>query len=766
MKNLSSVLKSVTFIFFSIIFLLSLVSYNPQDIAFVTYPTLQKATNFIGIGGAYVAFALFFVFGWASYFIPLCFLGIGLHHLCIMRFSGLGKEKIINTISFVFFIIFLAAFIGLFFNENTAIFKYSGLAGFFVSGFFKKYLGLTGSFITLLFLMSISGILFFGFFIVDLFRIIKLGVANCIDFIRATKQVDLFGQPKTPLPKKEKNLLSKAAKLVDAGLKKKEVSPQVKKENLPAEKKPDIKPEIKFYNPKADVGSKENVINRNLDKEKEINKEAIKKKMESLESEQEKKFDPASYVLPQVSLLKVPPLIDEKEVKGDIEASIKNLEETLAEFDVEAKVVSVQKGPVVTMYELAPSAGVKIQKISALSDDIAMAMKTSAVRIVAPLPGRGTVGVEIPNEKKHLVYLREVIEDKAFTAAASKLSLAIGKDVAGNPVVADLNEMPHLLIAGTTGAGKTICVNTLIMSILFKAKPDEVKFILIDPKMVELAHFAGMPHLIHPIISEAKKAFGALSWAVEEMERRYRLLASVGVRNIDAYNKGGKKLSYIVIVVDEFADLMMVARENIETSVQRLAQLSRAVGIHLILATQRPSVDVITGVIKANFPARVSFKVSARVDSRTVLDAMGADKLLGKGDLLFLKPGAVKLIRAQGAFIDDEDIESLTSFIRAQGGPIYEQGIAESEKRKAMNVEEDELFDEAVKTVLQARQASASILQRRLRVGYTRAARLLDLMEQAGVVGPFCGSKAREILVDPETYVKQPDNLPSAEASS
>jgi len=295
----------------------------------------------------------------------------------------------------------------------------------------------------------------------------------------------------------------------------------------------------------------------------------------------------------------------------------------------------------------------------------------------------------------------------------------------------------------------------LISSILFKAKPDEVKFILVDPKMVELAPFAGIPHLIHPIISESKKAFSALNWAVEEMERRYKLLAEEGARNIDAYNSRGKKFPYIIIVVDELADLMIVARDKIETSIQRLAQLSRAVGIHLILATQRPSVDVITGIIKANFPARISFKVSSRVDSRTVLDAGGADKLLGKGDLLFLKPGAIKLIRAQGSFIEDEDMETLTNFIRSQGKPIYEEAISESEKRNNIDIGSDELLEDAVKMVLRTRQASASLLQRRLRVGYTRAARLLDLMENEGVVGPFCGSKAREILVEPEAYLVQ-----------
>ena len=457
--------------------------------------------------------------------------------------------------------------------------------------------------------------------------------------------------------------------------------------------------------------------------------------------------------MPDPRILKVPPFLDQKETKESIEENIKGLESALANFDVAARVVSVQKGPVVTMYELQPQVGVKIQKISALADDIALAMKSSSVRIVAPIPGRGTVGVEIPNLKKHFVFLREVLEEKEFIKSKSTITLVIGKDVSGNPVVADLSDMPHLLIAGATGAGKTVCVNSLISSILFKARPDQVKFILVDPKMVELACFAGIPHLIHPIITEAKKAFFALNWAVGEMERRYKILAEAGVRSIELYNKGANQLPYIIIIVDELADLMLVARESIETAIQRLAQLSRAVGIHLILATQRPSVDVITGIIKANFPARISFKVASRVDSRTVLDNMGADKLLGKGDLLFLKPGAVNLIRVQGSFIDDEDIEKLTSFIRAQGKPTYEEAIVEGEKKGAVNIAGDDLFEEAVKIVLRANQASGSILQRRLRVGYTRAARLLDLMEQEGIVGPFCGSKAREIIVNPERFL-------------
>ncbi len=741
MRNLSSFLKSTVLFLVSLLILLSLLSYIPKDVALLSSPAPKSISNLIGIGGVYLAFFLFFVFGWAAYFFPFALFFLSLDKLGILRFSGLGKSKVINVLAFLFFIIFLSAFIGLFPNVNTEIFRSGGIVGFFLAGFFNKYLGVYGAFITIFLLVAINAILFFGFFFIDILKAIKTLFVKLIDFFKSLKSEG------------------------ETFLKKERIRPKEILKSIIQKKPSKIKPEIKVYSPKMDSYSKEEKMptpfgTNDLKSGVKITPKPIgkDKATEELEEKGGKSFDPLTYKLPSPDLLKVPPFSDQKEAKEDIEVNIKNLETTLSDFGVEAKVVSVQKGPVVTMYELQPQAGVKINKISVLADDIALAMKSSQVRVVAPLPGRGTVGIEIPNLKKHLVYLREVLEEKEFAKASSKLTLAIGKDVSGNPVVADLNDMPHLLIAGATGAGKTVCVNSLISSMLFKAKPDEVKFIMVDPKMVELAAFAAIPHLLHPIISDAKKAFVALNWAVEEMGRRYQLLAGEGCRNIDIYNKEKReagKMPYIIIVIDELADLMIVARESIETTIQRLAQLSRAVGIHLILATQRPSVDVITGVIKANFPARISFKVASKVDSRTVLDMMGADKLIGKGDLLFLKPGAVKLIRSQGSFIDDDDITTLTNFIRAQGKPIYEKGIAEGEKKRQMSVEGDELIDEAMKVVLQARQASASLLQRRMRVGYTRAARLLDLMEQEGIVGPFCGSKAREILVDPEVYMSE-----------
>ena len=733
MKNLSSLLKSISLLFISLIIFLSFLSYTPKDITLLASSNPKITHNLIGIMGAYFSFALFFVFGYASYFLPFYLFVLGWEQLGIVRFLGLGRGRVVKILSFLLFTAFLSGLLGLAFQDKSAVFNASGLSGYYLVGFFKKYLGGYGTFFTFLLLLTVNGLLLFGFFFIDALGLIRSLFTNIVESIQRARE-------------------SRAAAIKERPQKK---AKKVQAPSRVVEKKKTSKPEIKVYAPKVEPQKESKAIEA-VYKEPTVSRVEAEKKAKDLEEHKERAFDAQAYKLPSTSLLKVPPAVNIIETKESIEESIKNLEDTLSDFGVEAKVVSVQKGPVVTMYELQPQAGVKIQKISALADDIALSMKSSSVRIVAPLPGRGTVGIEVPNEKKQFVFLREVLEEKTFIKSPSKLTLVIGKDVAGNPIVADLKEMPHLLIAGATGSGKTVCVNSLISSILYKSKPDEVKMILIDPKMVELAPYAAIPYLLHPVISEAKKAFIALNWAVEEMERRYRSLASEGVRNIDAYNaRGGEKLPYIVIIVDELADLMVVAKESVETAIQRLAQLSRAVGIHLVLATQRPSVDVITGIIKANFPARISFKVSSKVDSRTVLDGNGADKLLGKGDLLFLKPGAVKLIRAQGALIDDEDIEALTDFVRNQGGPVYEQGIVEGEKRQAFVVEGDELYDEAVRTILQARQASASLLQRRLRVGYTRAARLLDLMEQGGVVGPFCGSKAREILVDSQEFLEE-----------
>ncbi|MFC1621237.1 DNA translocase FtsK, partial [Candidatus Omnitrophota bacterium] len=476
------------------------------------------------------------------------------------------------------------------------------------------------------------------------------------------------------------------------------------------------------------------------------------------------------YNLPSLELLNMPSSQPEN-VKGeDLEGSARVLEETLQDFGIEAKVVEINKGPVITRYELQPAPGVKVNKITALSDDIALTMKATTVRIVAPIPGKSAVGIEVPNQSTSLVCLREILESREYQkkAGSSKLAMALGKDIAGRSVVADLGDMPHLLIAGTTGSGKTVCVNSLIMSMIYNATPDELKFIMVDPKMVELAIYNGLPHLLCPVVTDSKKASGVLEWVVNEMETRYKKLAKIVARNIDAFNlKSDEKMPYLVVIIDELADLMIVAQQDVENAITRLAQLSRAVGIHIVLATQRPSVDVVTGVIKANFPARISFKVASKVDSRTVLDMNGADKLLGKGDMLFLEPGNAKPIRAQGTLLTDSEIEKVVNSVKEQRDPIYDDAILEQQKKSVSGrggFKKDEFFDEAVKMVLETGQASVSMLQRRLRLGYTRAARLIDAMEEESIVGPFRGSKPREILI--AEYKVKEDVLEQEEGSA
>ena len=425
----------------------------------------------------------------------------------------------------------------------------------------------------------------------------------------------------------------------------------------------------------------------------------------------------------------------------------------LLDFSVQGEVVGVSPGPVVTTYEFAPAAGIKINKIINLADDLAMVLKVDRVRVVGSIPGKAAIGIEIPNPKRTTVLLRDILLGSAYQQAASFLTIALGVDVIGQPAVANLARMPHLLIAGATGAGKSVAINAFICSILYKASPDMVRLLLIDPKRIELSVYEGIPHLLHPVVVEPKMASRALLWAVREMERRYKLLEEARVKSFTTYNETAEeKLPYIVIIVDELADLMMVASKDVETSIARLAQMARAAGMHIILATQRPSVDVLTGLIKANFPTRISFKVSSKVDSRTILDSSGAEHLLGAGDMLFLPPGAAKLQRIHGAYISEEETERIIHFLKEQGRADYDESmlnIAEEESGTSEDGEEDSdaFYDQAVTVVKETRQASISMLQRRLRVGYNRAARMIEMMERDGVIGPSDGSRPREVLV-------------------
>lgn len=493
-------------------------------------------------------------------------------------------------------------------------------------------------------------------------------------------------------------------------------------------------------------------------------KQIVKGKIEDDHSVLEPQTKPfAGYILPPLSLLqKSTNQTDSKRAK-EVANNAKILENTLESFNVKAKMIHISQGPTVTRYELEPAPGVKVSKIVNLADDIALSLAASGVRIEAPIPGKAAIGIEVPNKILASVPLRDVLETDEFLKSKSKLIVALGKDIAGQTITADLGKMPHLLVAGSTGSGKSVCINTLLTSILFKATPEEVRLILVDPKVVELTSYNGLPHLLTPVVTDAQKAAAALRWAVQEMERRYEMFAAAGVRDIGRYNElidsfpvgegsSGEKIPYILIIIDELADLMMVSPVDVEDAIIRLAQKARAAGIHMVLATQRPSVDVITGLIKANVPSRIAFAVSSQIDSRTILDMAGAEKLLGKGDMLFYPIGMAKPLRVQGAFIADGEVEQLTEYIKKQvEPPEYMEGITACEgtnkEENNPNVFEDELFEEAVRIIMELNQASASMLQRKFRIGYTRASRLIDSMEEMKIIGPNMGSKPRDIIM-------------------
>ncbi|QPA32107.1 DNA translocase FtsK [Anoxybacillus caldiproteolyticus] len=469
----------------------------------------------------------------------------------------------------------------------------------------------------------------------------------------------------------------------------------------------------------------------------------------------------ADYQLPPLELLRLPKPTNQAKDHANIYANARKLEKTFQSFGVKAKVTQVHLGPAVTKYEVYPDVGVKVSKIVSLSDDLALALAAKDIRIEAPIPGKSAIGIEVPNEEIATVSLREVLEATENYKPDAKLLIGLGRDISGEAVVAELNKMPHLLVAGATGSGKSVCINGIITSLLMRTKPHEVKMMMIDPKMVELSVYNGIPHLLAPVVTDPKKASQALKKVVSEMERRYELFSHTGTRNIEGYNEYIQRhnqqsdakqplLPYIVVIVDELADLMMVASSDVEDSITRLAQMARAAGIHLIIATQRPSVDVITGVIKANIPSRIAFSVSSQTDSRTILDMGGAEKLLGRGDMLFLPMGASKPIRVQGAFVSDEEVEEVVKFVISQQKAQYQEEMIFNDTVEESDEFDDELYDEAVQLVIEMQSASVSMLQRRFRIGYNRAARLIDAMEARGVVGPYEGSKPRAVLISKE----------------
>ncbi len=753
----------VLFLLIGLFTLVSLLFFHPSDHSFYTSYPNQQYRNVTGISGVYLAHYLRLVFGLSAFSIPALFL---FWSSCFFL-QKVPQKKWVEFIGIAISLLSIATLFSLLTAGNFKV-TAGGLLGYLVAGNLEKYFGVIGGLIISICCLALSLVLATDFLLYPLFE-------SLVEWIRETT-----GRVQAQHPKQERVL-------------------QSKKKVLSEEPKPFFQkfmvPKVKKYNTgeKGSYNTNTAFELKQVEKEKEANfKEAFNntvkikklketqpvnvfpKKKQTQETESSQTEIPAiriqenpiaiNYRLPSIDLLKIS-AVSQVPLEDDLQGNSRILEDTLRDFGIEAKVVEIEQGPVITRYELLPAPGVKVNRIVSLSDDLAMVLKAPTIRFIAPIPGKAAIGIEIPNTSTTTVFLRELLESDEYRKSNYQLPLLLGKDTSGKAMIADLAEMPHLLIAGATGSGKTVCVNSIIAGLLFSKPPEDLKFVMVDPKMVELATYRDIPHMLTPVVTDVRKAAGTLNWLVTEMERRYQFFATCGTRNIQAFNnrkqangsssddKGQeipKRLPYIILVIDELADLMVVAQDKVETAITRLAQLSRAVGIHLILATQRPSVDVITGVIKANFPARISFKVASKVDSRTVLDMNGADKLLGKGDMLFMKPGDPKPTRGQATFISDEEINATTQFIKGQQGPQYLSEIeAVSDGKSSMrNMEKDEIYDEAVRVVLETRQASVSVLQRRLRLGYGRAARIIDMMEHEGIVGSYQGSKPRDILID------------------
>ncbi len=714
---------------FSIFFFIALFSHSPADPSLSSYSSVEKpVNNLAGIIGAYVSDVSIQFFGFSSYIVPITIAISGLFLLIKKRLH----IKELRTISgLVLLLASTSALFSILHSRGVDIPEDGlGVLGEATSSALLKYLNYAGAYIVAYLAIILSFILTTGISVVTLFRVVTQKVIFLFrKTIRAMKSFYTKRRERRKRLHETKELL------------KEEKSKQ--------------------------AGSPTIVIDRK-DKTKESKPKEVQETLPFLDLVKPKEGS----LLPPVSLLDE----IEKEEKGiDKDSILMNsriLVKKLKDFGVEGEVKEVHPGPVITMYEFVPAPGVKVNKIVNLVDDLTMALSAISIRIVAPIPGKAVVGIEIPNSTRETVYFKELLTSKEYIQSKSKLSIALGKDIAGDSVIADLTKMPHLLVAGATGAGKSVSVNSMICSILYKAAPEDVRFIMVDPKMLELSVYDGIPHLLLPVVTDPKKAALALRWAVDEMERRYRLLADTGVKNILSFNRlveknplftrtdeDGEqeeveleKLPYLVIIIDELADLMMVASRDVEECITRLAQMARASGIHMILATQRPSVDVITGIIKANFPSRISFQVSSKTDSRTILDCNGAESLLGSGDMLFLRPGTSKIQRVHGAYLSEAETHRIVGFLKKTGAkPVYDETILKPKVEASEDESDDdfdEKYDEAVAIVAKAETASISMIQRRMRIGYNRAARIIEKMEEEGVVGPSDGtSKGREVLI-------------------
>jgi DNA segregation ATPase FtsK/SpoIIIE, S-DNA-T family len=721
--------------------LLCLVSYHPLDPSFTRFVAGdQTIHNFTGKAGSYTADSLIRMLGIASFLLPFMLFFCSFKYFLRQDFTVTAHR----AVGFLFFLVSFAGILALLaggsidFRGATLKNGIGGLIGVAVVGLLRIYFNTAGTYILLFLTLVVALTFMFEFsmvsstgkisqFVAAFFSLCKNRIASFTGFVlKSTKKTEEKSEP----------------------LVVEEPQPMVKK--------------------------------------------APPKKVEQTHFEFTKSKMDDKFNLPPLTLLEDAPQKDARVKRDALVTNSRILEKKLADFGVEARVVEVLPGPVITMYELEPAPGVKINKIVNLSDDLALALMAPSIRILAPIPGKSVIGIEIPNLKRESVFLKEVIDNTSFSESSFRLPIALGVNFVGTPVIADLTKMPHLLIAGTTGSGKSVALNAMICSILFKAQPEDVKFLMIDPKRLELSSYEGIPHLLHTVVTDPKKASQVMRWTVEEMERRYKILNDLKAKSIDAYNelllKGLKsktvlaipkqadpdleaaqtadkplseheekeikhtKLPYIIVVIDELADLMMVAPRDVEESLTRLAQMARAAGIHLIIATQRPSVDVITGLIKANFPTRISFQVSSKIDSRTIIDQQGAEKLLGAGDMLFIPPGTSKLSRIHGAYVSDKEISRIVDYIKMQGQPAYDSSIekfalAAAQAQHDGDDDFDEKYDEAVALISELGQASISLVQRYMKIGYNRAARIIEKMEAEGVVGPSDGAKPRKVLI-------------------
>jgi DNA segregation ATPase FtsK/SpoIIIE, S-DNA-T family len=710
---------------FAILFtLISLLSHSPQDPSVHNAAPHGEIRNLFGLAGAYVSSFLIGLFGGGAFWTPALILLLGLHF--VGRPTG---GTIPSTVGGGLLLMVATGTLLAFWQDHMTLFSgritAGGIVGISLKSLLMETVNAVGGVIILLLLWVMGLMLATGHSLTQLFETGGKALKNAFDGGR--KGVELWREKRKREKEREKES-RRYEQIARSGPKATPPPPEGEKPRRFTIKAPDLpgrvltpKPmEIEYIPPE--------------------NAEA----------------------LPGFDFLDDPLARPEGVDEAHLQSQSRLLEQKLEDFGVHGKVTVATPGPVITTFEYVPAPGVKINKIVNLTDDLALALRAMSIRIVAPIPGKAAIGIEIPNAVREIVRLKDIICSDVFEHSRSRLTLCLGKDIVGNPVVADLDKMPHLLIAGATGTGKSVGLNAMICSFLYKANPDEVKLIMVDPKRIELSVYDGIPHLITPVVTDPKKATNALFWAVKEMERRYELLAEKQVRNIGQYNRKIAKetvgegeappepLPYLVIVIDELADLMMVASRDVEVALTRLAQMARAAGIHLILATQRPSVDVLTGIIKANFPTRLTFQVSSRTDSRTIIDANGAENLLGNGDLLFLPPGTAKLQRIHGPYISEDEVARVTQFLRDQQRPEYDPEVVEAPARDSGSADKedyDERYDAAVALVTETRQASISMVQRHLRVGYNRAARMIEMMEKEGIVGPSDGARPREVLV-------------------